>query len=55
MHDEALRAHLRNLLGWPDAHVSFDAAVPGVPVSLQGTRHVGQLIAVRRLLGAWDG
>ena len=38
MHDEALREHLRKLLGWQDAHVGFDAAVQGIPASLQGKR-----------------
>ena len=31
-----LRQHLARLLGWPDAHVTFDDAVAGVPVSLRG-------------------
>jgi uncharacterized damage-inducible protein DinB len=34
--DEALRAHLSKLLDWGDAHVSFDAAVKGIPPALRG-------------------
>ena len=31
-----LRQHLARLLGWSDAHVSFDDAVAGLPVALRG-------------------
>lgn len=33
---DILREQLKKLLGWEDAHVNFDAAVEGVPASLQG-------------------
>ena len=36
-----LREHLIKLLDWQDAHVSFDAAVEGIPPSLQGVRPAG--------------
>ncbi|HEX2091695.1 MAG TPA: DinB family protein [Longimicrobiaceae bacterium] len=39
--DDPLRAHLARLLDWQDAHVSFDAAVAGIPPSLRGTRPEG--------------
>jgi uncharacterized damage-inducible protein DinB len=31
-----LRAHLVRLLGWSDAHISFDDAVAGLPAALRG-------------------
>jgi uncharacterized damage-inducible protein DinB len=34
--DRALRAQLTKLLDWGDAHVSFDAAVKGIPAALRG-------------------
>ena len=34
--DPSLRAHLRKILSWEDAHVGFDAAVEGVPPGLRG-------------------
>lgn len=34
--DKSLREHLRKLLDWEDAHVSFDRAVEGVPAKLRG-------------------
>lgn len=77
-----LRQQLARLLTWSDAHISFDAAVAGLPVAARGkvprdllapvpagtgqtllraillaadhaAYHVGQLVAVRRLLGCW--
>ena len=36
-----LREHLIKLLDWPDAHVSFDAAVEDIPQPLQGVRPAG--------------
>jgi hypothetical protein len=36
-----LREHLIKLLDWEDAHVSFDAAVEGIPPPLQGVRPAG--------------
>jgi DinB family protein len=36
MDDGAVRAHLRTLLEWGDAHVSYDAAVKGFPRSRRG-------------------
>lgn len=36
--DPSLREHLRKLLDWPDAHVTFDAAVEGIPPELRGRR-----------------
>src|SRR5712664_1355604 len=34
--DHSLREHLQKLLDWGDAHVSFDAAVKGMPPALRG-------------------
>jgi hypothetical protein len=34
--NDALRAHLRKLLDWEDAHVNFERAVTGMPARLQG-------------------
>jgi len=34
--DASLREHLRKLLDWKDAHVSFDQAVAGLPADLRG-------------------
>jgi len=34
--DVSLREHLRRLLGWEDAHVSFDKAVDGLPSARRG-------------------
>lgn len=37
-HDKALRAHLLDLLGSGNAHISFDRAVTGLPAKLRGAR-----------------
>jgi hypothetical protein len=34
--EASLREHLRKLLGWEDAHASFDHAVDGLPAALRG-------------------
>jgi uncharacterized damage-inducible protein DinB len=34
--DASLRTHVRKLLDWEDAHVSFDAAVEGIAPTLRG-------------------
>jgi hypothetical protein len=39
--DHALRRLLSRLLSWEDAHVSFDAAVSGLPARDRGTRPPG--------------
>src|ERR687885_318611 len=36
MNEAAVRAHLRRVLDWEDAHVGFDAAVKGLPPRLRG-------------------
>ncbi len=38
---DPLRAQLLQLLDWQDAHVSFDVAVQGIPLDLQGARPEG--------------
>ena len=38
---DSLRAHVRRLLDWHDAHVDFDAAVKHVPPRLRGARPDG--------------
>jgi hypothetical protein len=39
--DESLRAHLRKILDWEDAHVNFDAAVRGIAPRLRGVAPEG--------------
>lgn len=39
--ERALRALLRRLLSWEDAHVGFEKAVAGVPQKLRGVRPAG--------------
>jgi uncharacterized damage-inducible protein DinB len=39
--DDPLRLHLVKLLDWQDAHVSFDAAVEGIPPELWGAQPEG--------------
>src|SRR5438445_1953126 len=39
--DKSLREHLRKLLEWEDAHVNFDTAVEGIPVSARGVAPEG--------------
>jgi uncharacterized damage-inducible protein DinB len=56
--DALLREHLARLLDWTDAHASYDAAVEDLLRELllvadHGAHHIGQLVLVRRLLGAW--
>ncbi|MEZ4699190.1 MAG: DinB family protein [Rhodothermales bacterium] len=41
MSDATLRDHLVRLLDWQDAHVSFDAAVAGIPPAFRGVRVEG--------------
>ena len=39
--DRSLRAHLRKVLNWEDAHVGFDAAVEGIAPALRGVAPKG--------------
>jgi uncharacterized damage-inducible protein DinB len=39
--DDSLRAHLRRLLDWEDAHVGFAAAVKDFPQQLRGKQAAG--------------
>ena len=39
--DPALRAQLRRLLSWEDAHAAFDAAVDGIPKEKRGVAPSG--------------
>jgi DinB family protein len=39
--DESLRTHLRKLLDWEDAHVSFDAAAEGIAPAFRGVAPEG--------------
>src|SRR5688572_16975390 len=39
--DTMLRAHLKKLLDWEDAHVNFDTAVKGIPENMKGIRPQG--------------
>jgi hypothetical protein len=45
-----LREQLIKLLSWQDAHVSFDSAVEGIPVQLQGVRPEGLPYSLWELL-----
>ncbi len=58
----SLREHVRYLLEGGGAHVGFEAAAADLASPLQGTRvegfdhnayHVGQLVVLRKALGAW--
>ena len=39
--DQSLRAQLRKILSWEDAHVGFDAAVKGIAPALRGVAPKG--------------
>lgn len=39
--NQALRDHLKKLLGWEDTHVSFDSAVKGVSPEIRGRQPEG--------------
>jgi hypothetical protein len=41
MSESSLRDQLATMLAWEDAHVSFDAAVEGLPPKLRGTAPAG--------------
>jgi len=49
-HDQELRAHLKKLLDWEDAHVGFDAAVKGIAPDLRGVAPEGQAHSPWQLL-----
>ena len=36
--NDALRTHLAKILSWQDAHVSFDAAIEGIPPEMRGVQ-----------------
>jgi uncharacterized damage-inducible protein DinB len=48
--DGLLREHLRRILDWEDAHVSFDQAVAKVPEALRGTIPAGSEHSLWQLL-----
>jgi uncharacterized damage-inducible protein DinB len=48
--DSSLRAHLRKLLDWEDAHVSFDTVVEGIAPTLRGVVPEGLPYSVWQLL-----
>jgi uncharacterized damage-inducible protein DinB len=48
--DASLREHVRKLLDWEDAHVSFDSAVAGVPAALRGAVPKGAVHSPWQLL-----
>ena len=39
--DDSLRQHLSRSLGWEEAHIGFEDAAKGIPVSLRGKRPRG--------------
>jgi uncharacterized damage-inducible protein DinB len=59
MNETKLRAHLRELLGWHDAHVNWTEALAGLPPALRGVRPRGAPHSAWELLehvriGQWD-
>ena len=48
--DQALRAQLRRILEWEDAHASFDRAVSGLPAPLRGMTPEGGAHSAWQLL-----
>jgi hypothetical protein len=48
--DVALRAQLRKLLDWEDAHVSFDSAIDGLPAKLRGVKPDGLPYSIWQLV-----
>lgn len=48
--DQALREHLRKLLDWEDAHISFDQAVEGVDPKNRGEVPAGHAHSLWQLL-----
>jgi hypothetical protein len=48
--DAALRAQLRTLLDWEDAHVSFDSAIEGLPAKLRGVAPKGLPYSIWQLV-----
>jgi uncharacterized damage-inducible protein DinB len=48
--DQALRAHLRRLLEWEDAHAGFDRAVAGLPARRRGVTPEGWAHSAWQLL-----
>jgi uncharacterized damage-inducible protein DinB len=48
--NDALRNHLLRLLDWKDAHVSFDAAVAGIPPEARGVQPEGVPYSTWQLL-----
>jgi len=50
MNDDSLRTQLVRLLTWQDAHVSYDAAVTGMPAPLRGVTPPGLPYSAWQLL-----
>lgn len=48
--DASLRDHLRKLLDWGDAHVTFDAAIEGLPAKLRGVAPDGLPYSIWQLV-----
>lgn len=48
--NQALRAMLRKILAWQDAHVTFDAAIDGIPPKLRGVQPEGLPYSAWQLL-----
>ena len=49
-HDAALRAQLRKLLDWEDAHVSLDSAIAKLPPKLRGVQPEGLPYSIWQLV-----
>jgi hypothetical protein len=50
MSADSLRSHVAAVLGWQDAHVSFDAAIARVPIEKRGTKAQGLPYSLWQLL-----
>ena len=50
MSTDPLRSHLVALLGWQDAHVSFETAIANVPADHRGTKPEGMPYSLWQLL-----
>jgi hypothetical protein len=48
--DAALRALLKKLLDWEDAHVNFDSAIDGLPAKLRGVKPDGLPYSIWQLV-----
>ncbi|MCI0661540.1 MAG: DinB family protein [Acidobacteria bacterium] len=48
--NDVVRTHLAKVLSWQDAHVSFDAAIDGIPPEMRGVQPSGLPYSLWQLL-----